>query len=209
MKPFCSGGTEDVKLIQSVQAGEVADQEVNPFYFSAPVAPLVAARKSRRTIRLLDVAQTIKDMASRCEVLIVEGSGGLLVPLGEGFNLLEIIKRLNGSMIVVARNKLGTINHTLLTCEALHRCGLERICVVLMTQGRSDASVRSNREFIEELLVRVPVFSLPYLGRNASQCSSVRRSEKKIKKTLAVISRFAIFTTRSSDRLPKAAKRRD
>jgi len=209
MKPFCSGGTGDVELIQSVQAGELSDHEVNPFYFPEPVAPLVAARKSRRTIRLADVAEAIKGLASRCEVLVVEGSGGLFVPLGEGFTLVEIIKRLNGSTIVVGRNKLGTINHTLLTCEALLRRGLERICVVLMTQGRSDASVRSNREFIEEMLVRVPVFSLPHLGRNASQFSSVQRSGKKIKKTLAVISHFAIFTARSSDRLSKAAKRRD
>lgn len=209
MKPFCSGGTGDVKLIQSVQKGELSDDEVNPFYFQDPVAPLVAARTSGRTIRLPEVIRAIKHLAARCDVLIVEGAGGLLVPLGEGFTLLDLIVGLGGSTIVVARNKLGTVNHTLLTCEALRRCGRTAAGVVLMGQRRFDASMQTNAAVIEELLEPVPIVSLPYLGKNASQLASVQRSEKKIKKTLAVISHFAIFTARSSERLPKAAKRRD
>jgi dethiobiotin synthetase len=209
MKPFCSGGTGDVNLIQSMQAGELSNEEANPFYFAKPVAPLVAARKSRRTIRLADVVGAVERVADRCDVLVVEGVGGLLVPLGEEFGLLDLIVRFNGSTILVARNKLGTINHTLLTLEALRRRGLERIQVVLMGQRRTDASVPTNADIIKERLVRVPVISLPYLGKSASQFSSVQRSEKKIKKTLAVISGFAIFTARSSKRLSKAAIRRD
>ena len=75
MKPFCSGGTADVDLIQAIQGGDPPRNEVNPFYFAEPVAPLFSARKQQKNIRLMDVLAAIKRMRKRCERLIVEGAG--------------------------------------------------------------------------------------------------------------------------------------
>src|SRR5260370_30608997 len=93
MKPFCSGGRGDVELSHALQDGELNEDEINPYYFGEPLAPLVAARKSRRTILLKDVLNRIDTVASRLRAqtgisnqrrhLLIEGSGGLLVPLGE------------------------------------------------------------------------------------------------------------------------------
>src|SRR5262245_16194667 len=81
MKPFCSGSRNDVKLLQRFQPGELTEEEVNPFYFPDAVAPLVSARRHRRKVRLSDALRRIWDAQRKCDVLIVEGSGGLLVPL--------------------------------------------------------------------------------------------------------------------------------
>jgi dethiobiotin synthetase len=199
----CIADIGDVKLIQSLQEGELSDREVNPFHFAEPVAPLVAARRLGRRVRLGDVTDAIERAAGRGEFLIVEGSGGLLVPLGEDFTLADLISRFNGSTIVVARNRLGTLNHTMLTCEALRKRSCHRFCVVLMGQGRTDATSRTNAEMLEQMLAPAPLISLGYLGKNATRCSEVQRAAKKIKKTLARICGFAIFTARSSKGLQK------
>lgn len=210
MKPFCSGGTADVDLIQAIQGNIPARDEVNPFYFPEPVAPLVSARKRQQLIRLPQVLQAISRMKMQCDRLIIEGSGGLLVPLGEGFTVADVIANLECDVVVVGKNKLGTINHTLLTFEALRTLGLKRFKVVLMGQSSVDFSASSNAVILRETFVNIEVFSLPYLGAGATGIRALKRNVEKIKKTLARIADPDSFSPRSSNGLRnQAAKRRD
>ncbi len=186
MKPFCSGGRADVELLQSVQPGELSDDEVNPFYFSQPIAPFVALQKRQEKIRLNEVIKTIRHVEKKCVRLLVEGSGGLLVPLGPKCFVADLIQVLNPKVILVARNQLGTINHTLLTLEALHIRGLRDVSVVLMCGVRNDLSSQTNRKVLSKLIGQ-PVFGLPFLGRNPAKNFTKKNIPKKIKKTLAQI----------------------
>lgn len=190
MKPFCSGGRGDVRLLQSLQRGELPEREMNPFYFSAPVAPLVAAR-GRNEIRLADVVRKIMRVESKCEQLVIEGSGGLLVPLGTGFTVADLIARLRCRVIVVGRNRLGTINHTLLTVAALESIGVTRKClkIVLMDQPDPDPSCRTNVSVLGELLSPTQIISIPWLGRNACTVSSVKRNYSAIAAAVSLASR--------------------
>lgn len=193
LKPFCSGGRDDVNLLQSLQKGELSDAECNLFYFPEPVAPLVAARKHGRKIRLAEVVRHIRKIASRCETLLVEGAGGLLAPLGEGFNLRDLIVRLqaqfNVQVIVVAGNKLGVINHALLTVQVLKQAGVKRVSVVLTEtrpgQKKDLASV-TNPKILNELL-ETDVAKVPFLGRNCEKNGRLKKHLKFFKKTLARI----------------------
>lgn len=193
-KPFCSGGTGDVELLSAVQDGELSGPEVNPFYFDEPLAPLVAERIHHRTVPLQAVVSHIRTLSRGCEVLLVEGSGGLLVPLGEGFSVADLIRALICEVLVVAQNRLGTINHTLLTVRHLQSAEIHRsralraVKVVLMDGSGKDVSCRTNRSLLAELLAPVPVFQVPFLGRNACSAKSVKNNRKKITKTLASIS---------------------
>lgn len=210
MKPFCSGGTADVDLIQAIQGGDPSRDEVNPFYFPEPLAPFVAARKQRQRVRLSQVLRVIRRMEQQCERLIIEGSGGLLVPLGEGFTVADLIANLACHVVVVGKNKLGTINHTLLTVEALRARNVRRLKVVLMGQRSADCSAQSNATILGETLANIRLYSLPYLGAGAATGRAVKRNVRKIKKTLARIADPDSFPTRSSDGLRnQAAKRRD
>jgi dethiobiotin synthetase len=191
MKPFCSGGTADVDFLVARQNGELAAEEVNPFYFEEPVAPLVSSRKRRKKIELDEVLRSIKQIAARCKILIIEGSGGLMVPLGEDYTVASLIKRLKCEVVVAARNRLGVINHTLLTVGALRQLGCRRLKVVLMGEEKKDYSARSNTLVLSELMGRTPlkvrVIPMRYLGRNPMTFKRVKDSHKKTKKMLAQV----------------------
>jgi dethiobiotin synthetase len=187
MKPFCSGGLGDVRLLQAAQDHELTAGEINPFYFKPPVAPLAAMREGVAAVRLPEVLRAISRMARRCEVLLVEGSGGLLVPLGEGYSVADLIAKLKCEVIVVSRNRLGTINHTLLTVRALQRIETSGISVVLMGAKRKDRSTRSNAALLGELLGGVPLHTISFLGDKNFRVSDVKKSCQKIEKSLAGI----------------------
>jgi dethiobiotin synthetase len=111
----------------------------------------------------------------------------LLVPLGEGFTVRDLIVRLDCKVIVVARNRLGTINHTLLTIEALRPLAMRALKTVLMSPPEGDSSTGPNRRTLAELLAPTPVFPVGFLGPNPLRFEALKRSENKLKKTLARI----------------------
>ena len=187
MKPFCSGGTADTDLLRAIQDKELTAEEISPFRFAEPVAPLVAARKHRRRVRLAEVVAAIRRMARRCECLLIEGIGGLLVPLGEGFTVRDLIARLGGEVILVSANRLGTLNHTLLTAAALDQAGVKMYKTVLMDFKQLDDSARSNGGILAELLAPKPFYILGFLGAEPLRVGGVEKKCKKIEKTLAQI----------------------
>jgi len=180
MKPFCSGSRADVQLLQSIQPGELKDDAVNPFFFREPVAPLVAAQRAGRRVTRGQVATHIRRLTSGIELLLVEGAGGLLSPLGHHFTARELIRDLDASACIVAADRLGTINHTLLTVEALRSRKLTPAAILLTRVSRNaDVSIRSNGEILAKLLHPIPVLHLPYLGPGASTLKSVREHAKR------------------------------
>jgi dethiobiotin synthetase len=185
MKPFCSGARGDVRLLQSLQKGELTDEEMNPFYFKAPLAPMIAARREKQTIRLNVVLQSIRAIEKRCDCLIVEGAGGLLVPLGEGFTVADLIAKLRCAVIVVSRNKLGTINHTCLTVKVLKNLGKMPLNVILMEQKRGDLAARTNKQAMEEMLKGMQVVSVPFLGANPKRVGRIKAAAKQLKPRLS------------------------
>lgn len=187
MKPFCSGGTADVELLQMVQDGELTFREINPFYFSEPIAPLVAARRRGRRIGLDSVLGAIQAIARRSPCLLIEGSGGLLVPLGEDYTVADLIAKLDCEVVIVSRNRLGTVNHTLLTAEALQHIGIQSFKIALMNGSQRDFSSRSNAETLTGLLAPIPVVSVPFLCKNPLQPEAIKKQAKKVKKILARI----------------------
>lgn len=176
MKPFCSGGRSDVRRLQALQRGELSDDEMNPFYFDQPLAPLAAGGKKQGEIRLENVVQRINNLAKKCDCLLVEGAGGLMVPLGEKFAVVDLITALKCRVIVVARNRLGTINHTLLTVNALRSCGLKakQISVVLMDMRNPDLSAQTNPAILAQLLRPISLAKIPYLGPNAASSTNLQ-----------------------------------
>lgn len=194
IKPFQSGGDADAKLLARMQANELTLEEVSPFRFAEPLAPLVAARIHRRRITIGQAVKAIRGMESRCERLVVEGVGGVLVPLGGGYSVLDLMRALKCDAVVVARNRLGTINHTLLTVAALRAAGLAHVKVVLNDTGGSDSSSRWNLLLLREMLGARRVYRVPCLGRGEVTESGLKKGYEKVKKTLAQVSDFDTFS---------------
>ena len=119
-----------------------------PFRLEAPLAPAVAARTEGRAIELATLEKQRQSLFDRApDLLLLEGAGGLLVPLSDGTTIADLAKLYDLPLVVVARNTLGTINHTLLTVEAARRRGLQ-IAAVVMTCFSEDESTNSNAEEI-------------------------------------------------------------
>lgn len=189
VKPFACGSHGDGEILSEIQGGELPRELVNPVYYRQPLAPLAAARLSGHGVELEDVMGSIEEAARRCDCLLVEGCGGLLVPLGEGFSLLEMIRWTGdrSEVLVVAGDKLGVINHVLLTLRVLNQ---EKICcagVILTKQFSSDPSNRTNGAILSELIVPVRITSVKYLGKGMDDAGKIKASAKKIQKTLAQI----------------------
>jgi dethiobiotin synthetase len=206
MKPFCSGSRADAELLHALQDGDLTLQQINPFFFPDPVAPLVSARLRRRKITLDDVLNhvhctassllnpPIRQSANPSPTLLIEGIGGLLVPLGKDFTVRDLIAKLDCEVILVSRNRLGTINHTLLTVAALQQVEIKQLTTVLMPSSEPDSSSSSsNRRILAELLAPTPVFPLPFLGAKPLQFDALKKSARKGKRTLAQILTSRIF----------------
>ena len=163
----------DVAVFKPVQSGAAADDPSGDaallgadcvYAFSAPLAPLVAARAEGRTIELAPILARARELAREHEVLLVEGAGGLLVPLAEDLDLADLAVALGLPLVVVARAGLGTVNHTLLTIEAARVRGLELAGVIL--NGKSDESTADSAALIEagsgvRVLAQVPLLADP------------------------------------------------
>jgi dethiobiotin synthetase len=126
--------------------------EVNLVGYGPAVSPHLAAEMSGEPIRPDELEQAVLGSPRDGELLVVEGVGGLLVPIAPGYDVRDLASALGLPLVVVARPGLGTISHTLLTLEAARRAGLRVAGVVLNPwAAEPDAIERSNRETIERL----------------------------------------------------------
>lgn len=100
--------------------------------YPAPLAPLAAANLAGyQPLEITDVIEAAQHLASNNDVVLIEGAGGLLVPMGaNGWTVADLAAQLHAHVIVVARAGLGTLNHTALTCEALRARALPHAVVI-------------------------------------------------------------------------------
>jgi dethiobiotin synthetase len=167
LKPVITGleeaGPADHEVL--ARAGGHEPEEVSIVSYGPPLSPHLAAELAERPIDPATLEETIADRAAEAEVVVVEGVGGLLVPLTESYDVRALARALALPLLVVARPGLGTINHTLLTLEVARAAGLTVAAVVLTPWPRApDTIERSNRDTIE-LLGRVEVATLPPIER--------------------------------------------
>ncbi len=174
MKPAQSGVEpgvpSDADRLRDAAGGGDAPDLVCPYAFDAPLAPGVAARLEGLAISLERILEAARALAARHAALLVEGAGGLLVPLTPRHTFADLAVALGMPVLVVARAGLGTVNHTALTCEALRARGLAVAGVVLnRPSAASDPSEPHNAAEIERL-AGVPVLaSLPFVPERAAR----------------------------------------
>ncbi len=125
-KPIESGG-DDFKKLQQAASIKLEDRIINPYYFNNPIAPHIAAEEENIKITANNLAQHCLNYPEKLNIKydykIIEGAGGLLVPINYQETYLDFLKIIaqhtNLEVILVVNIKLGCINHTLLTAEIL------------------------------------------------------------------------------------------
>jgi dethiobiotin synthetase len=184
LKPICSGGRGDARQLRAALENALPLDEINPWHFRAPIAPLLAARREHRQVTLTPVLAHIRAVRRNFDLTLVEGAGGLLSPLGAGFDSRDLLLALDAIPVLVAPDQLGVVNHILLTLEALPARFRRRTTVVLMAPPRADSAAASNAELLHRLAVR-NVCRLPWLGKNPSPPALLRTL--KVRQSLAAI----------------------
>jgi len=180
MKPVQTGCTgrgkamraPDLDLCLRVAGLEVTGREYEwmaPYRFRPACSPHLAVTRARRGICVPDIRKAAGMLLRQYDRLVVEGAGGVMAPIGGGRTMLDIMQALGYPVVVVARPGLGTLNHTLLTLEAVRRRGLRVLGIVVnqSVPGRMGWIEKDNARAIGEL-GKVPILAVvPYGGRES------------------------------------------
>ena len=132
MKPIAAGTINvngvimnaDVAALCDVSGTEAALADINPYCFSEPIAPHLAAMHESIVVKIDVIRAAFDRLKANAELVLVEGAGGFLVPLSDGQSMAEIPDALDLDVILVVGMRLGVLNHALLTVEAICTRGL-------------------------------------------------------------------------------------
>jgi len=172
MKPVTSGCEEvegrlvpeDAELLAWGAGLSGVDTDSAPYLLRAPLAPSEAAAREGVRIDFDRIVDAFTRQATRHEYVIVEGAGGLMVPLSGGFLIADLVKRLDLPLLVVARPGLGTVNHTVLTCFAARQLGIRVAGVVINNYPEAPGCAEQSAPHLISSLAGAPVLGiLPHM----------------------------------------------
>ncbi len=158
-KPVASGGSvsEDGKLLQkAAKLPDSAYAGIVPIHYKQPLAPWVASWKEGK-VDLAKVEKAYQKAKASCDFLIVEGVGGIQVPIARNFFVTDWMLKWKLPVLVVARAGLGTINHTLLTVETLQKRKIKVVGVLVNGYTGNGIAEQTNVKALKKLL-KVPVY---------------------------------------------------
>ena len=141
----------DARRLAAAAGGRQAESSLTGYLFETPAAPLAAARNCGTTIDPARLQADVRAIDRAHRVTLVEGAGGLLVPIADDFTYLDLVRLLSLPVVVVVGSKLGCVNHTLLTLSALENAGARILGYVVNTiaiDAVDAPSAESNREMI-------------------------------------------------------------
>jgi len=158
-KPICCGDRDDALRLRAASGPGLTIDEVNPVWLRTPAAPLTAARVEGRKIDLLALREGFARLSPRFDFVAVEGVGGWMVPITTRYFSSDLALDLRLPVIVVAENRLGCLNHILLTVRAIETAGLKCAGVVLNDLAKeSDLAMSTNAEILRSCLT-LPVLA--------------------------------------------------
>ena len=164
MKPISTGDTADARFLKHAAQVDDALSLINPIHLRHPLAPSVAARMENVEIDLSRVEIAFAALQQRYDFLIVEGVGGIAVPIRDDFLVAQLVKQLALPILIVATTGLGTLNHTLLTVAFAQQFGIQIAGIVLngLRPERSGLAEATNPIEIEKLTGIPVVGVVPY-----------------------------------------------
>lgn len=181
LKPICSGGRGDVRAFQRLHQPRPPADAINPWHFRAPLAPLLAARLEGRRVTLDAVLAFVRRWRRSCDLLLVEGAGGLLSPLGEGFSTREWIVGLRARPVIVCPNRLGAVNQVRLVLAALPLRAARLAHVVLTPLGARGPATTTNPRLLAEFIGEDRVHVLPRItGWQRLESAARRRDVRQV-----------------------------
>lgn len=192
MKPFATSSTvysnryrsRDTASLAKAAGIKESDYLLNPVFFQLPASPLMAAEILHETVDIETVTKKFGILKSKYDFTIVEGIGGIMVPITRKLSLLDFMKRINLPTIIVSSPRLGSINHTILTINA---CKLKKIPIlgVIFNQMPKDPDVVESMtpNYVERLTDTNIISIIPFIkefnyekvGTHLGKSSTIRK----------------------------------
>jgi dethiobiotin synthetase len=164
---------EDGAFLREASENDLTLDECAPFRFSLPASPARAAAMEGRRLDVREIVEHIRVVAENADFTVVEGAGGLMVPIQGDLMMIDLIRRLDCPALLVGRTRLGTVNHTLLSLNALKHheiatAGIVLSCSVNPTGPEEEFTPAD----LSRLVKHVPVMVLPYVNAESATDSS-------------------------------------
>jgi dethiobiotin synthetase len=152
LKPICCGARDDVDALCDASENELSAEATNPIWLASPLAPLVAARLENRKLDIGELDGWFRHHRSRRRSLLVEGVGGWLTPVTAELTGADVAALFKLPILLVVANRLGCLNHTLLTLESIRAHGQECRGLILNSMpGLSGLATETNKAALQEV----------------------------------------------------------
>ena len=156
-KPICCGDRHDAELLLAASSDGLTIDDVNPLWLRSPAAPFPASIVERVNIDPAPLVQQLRRLQERFDFVVVEGVGGWLVPIRRDYFVSDLAAAMQLPVVVVALNRLGCLNHTLLTVRSVTASGLDCRAVAWNdVAGQTDIASTTNADILRQL-VDVPL----------------------------------------------------
>ena len=172
MKPFACGvkqktgfSSNDLTILSKAAMVNDAEELLNPFFFPIPASPYTAAKNFGVKIDIDYLMKCFRKLDKIHDVMLVEGIGGIMTPILKDYAIIDLIKDLEANTIIVTSSKIGTINHTIMTCNM---CKNMKIPVKGLIINNFDSTGYSMSDLERDLsaLTDLPVLcSLPHMQK--------------------------------------------
>lgn len=172
MKPFATSSTiysnryksHDTASLANAADIKESDYLLNPIFFRLPASPLMAAEILHERMKIETVTKKFGILRSKYDFTIVEGIGGVMVPITRKLSLLDIMKRMNLPTIIVSNPRLGSVNHTILTINA---CKVKKIPILglIFNQMPKEPTIVESMtpNYIERLTDTTTISIIPFM----------------------------------------------
>lgn len=189
MKPFATANRAFSKKYRSLDTAILAraagvndpDNELNPFFYSLAASPLVASQLKRELpVSIEKALQVLHNLAKKHDIMIVEGIGGIMVPLTENESVADFAKRAGLPAIIVSTPMLGTLNHTLLTVMACNEFGINIRGIIVNKMPKKPNIMERNVPEVIERLTGIKVLGTLVFLKGANYSDIGKTIEKAI-----------------------------
>ena len=167
MKPICCGDRQDAEFLLAAGSDGLTVDDVNPVWLKTPAAPIVGSLMEKVDIDVDHILAAFHSLQNRVEYVIVEGTGGWMVPIQRNYFVSDLAAMMKLPVLAVAYNRLGCLNHAVLTVQSILGYGLHCAGLVLNNaQETEDIAALTNADILKQIL-DVPL--LCALGENLTQ----------------------------------------
>lgn len=197
MKPFATANrafskkyrSQDTAMLARAAGVDDPDSDLNPFFYSLAASPLVASQLKRELPASIEKAlQALQALAKKHDFMIVEGIGGIMVPLTENESVADFAKRACLPVVIVSTSMLGTLNHTLLTVMACKEFGINLRGIIVNKMPKKPSIVEQKAPEVIERLTGIKVLgTVPFLkGANHTNIGKTLEKTANLDSLLSV-----------------------